>query len=87
MKTASVTFEGHDLVLIVFADGEGALAFPHQVNEEGHIKLECQLEPGFAHIDSDGQIWRERGVIAFAQDHPDLAPFWKGGMSPAGDQR
>jgi hypothetical protein len=75
MKTIPVNYEGRELVLIVFGDGEGALAFPHQI-ENGYIRLECQLEPGFAHIDSDGQIWRERGVISFAHDHPDLAPHW-----------
>lgn len=75
MKMTPVVFEGKPLVLIQFGDGEGALAYPHQVTDLG-IRLECQLEPGFAHIDSDGQIWREGSCSDNANTHPDLSGAW-----------
>ena len=76
MKTTEVVFEGKPLILIKFADGEGALAFPHQI-EDGGIRLECQFEPGYAHIDSDGQIWRHGDSTLNANTHPDLAAHWR----------
>jgi len=57
MKSMPVTFNGVPLVLLRFNDGEGALAHPDQIRD-GTIALECQFEPGFAHIDADGQVWR-----------------------------
>ena len=75
MKIVPVHFEGQKLAFIRFDHGEGALAFPHQVTDSG-IKLECLLEPGFAHIDSDGQIWRLGDCSGNANDHPDLAALW-----------
>jgi hypothetical protein len=56
-----------DLVLLRFETGEGAIAFTHQIADDNQsIRLECQLEPGFAHIDSDGEIWRNGRVVGRA---------------------
>lgn len=75
-KHAAVTYRGRALVLLRFEDGDGALAFPDQVRDDGHIKPECLLEPGFAHIDHDGQIWREKNVLSYLDDDADLARAW-----------
>lgn len=76
MNHAHVVYDGQPLVLLRFNDGDGALAFPHQVRKNGYIKLECQLEPGYAHIDHDGQIWRNQGIIAYVDDDEELARVW-----------
>lgn len=74
-KFSSVVFQGQPLILIRFLNGEGALAYPHQV-ENDNIRPECHLEPGFAHIDSDGQIWRLGNCCENANTHPDLRAAW-----------
>ena len=55
------------LVYLEFGNGEGAFAYDHQV-ENGAIKPECFLEPGYAHVTPKGEVWRHNEMIGHLGD-------------------
>lgn len=58
---------GEVLVYLKFADGEGAFAYDSQV-ENGTIKPECCLEPGYAHVTKNGAVFRHNEMIGTLSD-------------------
>lgn len=68
MSNVLVEYQGQRYLWLREDDrDEGALAYMHHVDADGHIKPECVLEMSFAHV-IDGIIFRQRRRIGVAAD-------------------
>lgn len=56
------------LIWLKNPDGTGALAFPHHIDEDGHVMLEHCFSESYAHVCADGCIRRYGTVIGSVGD-------------------
>lgn len=63
-----VSFNGESFVWLKNDDGSGALAYPHHIDEGGHVKIMHCLSDSFAHVMSDGAIMRYGSQIGVRDD-------------------
>lgn len=73
-KAVRVRFMGEEYVWLRCKNNTGALAYPHHVDSDGHIRdaLTALCAYSFAHVYKDGYIRRYGAVIGTVADLEEL---------------
>ena len=69
MPNIHVRFQGHELIWLKDENGSGALAPLEHIDDDGHVNMyDAFCSDSYAHISSDGSIWRYREQIGTISD-------------------